>query len=52
VCAKGVTISSGYYKDPVKTAETIDKAGWLHTGDIGQWLPVSFCFCFFFVKEF
>ena len=32
----GRNVMTGYLADEEKTAQVLDKSGWLHTGDIGR----------------
>ena len=35
ILTRGYNVMLGYWDDPEKTAEAIDGAGWMHTGDLG-----------------
>jgi len=35
LCTRGYSVMLGYWDEPARTAEAIDAARWMHTGDIG-----------------
>ena len=35
LCTRGYSVMLGYWEQPEKTAEVIDAARWMHTGDLG-----------------
>ena len=35
LCTRGYSVMLGYWAEPEKTAEAIDAARWMHTGDLG-----------------
>ena len=36
LCCRGYSVMQGYWDDEERTAETIDSAGWLHSGDLAE----------------
>ncbi|MSO76086.1 MAG: AMP-binding protein [Alphaproteobacteria bacterium] len=43
LCTRGYSVMLGYWGDEAKTAESIDAAGWMHTGDIATLDAHGYC---------
>jgi len=43
LCTRGYAVMIGYWDDPERTAEAIDRDGWMHTGDIGMIDEEGYC---------
>ena len=41
--ARGYNVMQGYWDDPEKTEESIDEAGWMHTGELATMDQEGFC---------
>jgi fatty-acyl-CoA synthase len=43
LCTRGYSVMAGYWEEPERTAEAIDPAGWMHTGDLATMDPSGYC---------
>ena len=43
LCTRGYNVMSGYWDEEDKTRETIDAAGWMHTGDLATIDAEGYC---------
>jgi fatty-acyl-CoA synthase len=43
LCTRGYCVMQGYWDDPERTAEAIDRAGWMHTGDLAVLDEQGYC---------
>ena len=43
LCTRGYSVMLGYWDDDERTAEAIDRAGWMHTGDLATLDDEGFC---------
>jgi fatty-acyl-CoA synthase len=43
LCTRGYSVMLGYWDDAERTAEAIDRAGWMHTGDLATIDTEGYC---------
>jgi fatty-acyl-CoA synthase len=43
LCTRGYSVMRGYWDQPDKTAEVVDAAGWMHSGDLAVLDSEGFC---------
>jgi fatty-acyl-CoA synthase len=43
LCTRGYSVMLGYWGDEAKTAEVLDSAGWMHTGDLATIDAEGYC---------
>ncbi|MCW3012042.1 MAG: AMP-binding protein [Solirubrobacterales bacterium] len=43
LCTRGYSVMLGYWGDPERTAEAVDRAGWMHTGDLATMDDAGYC---------
>jgi fatty-acyl-CoA synthase len=43
LCTRGYSVMLGYWGDPERTAEAIDRARWMHTGDLATLDEEGYC---------
>ncbi len=43
LCTRGYSVMLGYWQDEERTRETIDAAGWVHTGDLAVIDELGYC---------
>lgn len=43
LCTRGYSVMRGYWEEPERTRESIDDAGWMHTGDLATLDAQGYC---------
>jgi fatty-acyl-CoA synthase len=43
LCTRGYSVMLGYWEDAEKSSEAVDRAGWMHTGDLGTMDDDGYC---------
>ena len=43
LCTRGYCVMRGYWEDPERSAEAVDAAGWMHTGDLAVLDEDGYC---------